>query len=290
MRRAVRAEEEVRVAAGCRLQQGGAVRLALEDRRAVVVRADATLEQRVAVEQQMMRGDRGRHVGWRLAHEFDRIAGGDVLQHHAQRRKPFTQRQQVTFDEDAFAIEDVDVRTGDLAVQQQRQFVLLHRFEHGMHARQLAHAGVGIGGGTGRVVLHRKHAVARLGAGDFRDRRVLGEIQRHQRLEARACRQARENPPAIVFGLRHRRHRRLQVRHHDRARKSLRGMADHRGQRIAVAKMQVPVVGTGDFKARGCHGFRARVRAEVTMVSRKREADLRCVRSSFEQELPELAR
>ena len=258
MRRAVRTEEEMRVAAGGRLQQRGTVRLALEDGRAVVVRADAALEQRVAVEQQVVRRDRGCHVGRCVTHEVHRVAGGDVFQHHAQLWEPFAQRQQVALDEHALAIEDVDGRIGHLAMQQQRQFVALHRLDHRMHPRQLAHAGLRVGGGAGGVILHRKHAVAVLRAGDLVDRGVLGEIQRHQRLESRPLRQAGQNPPAIVFGLRHRGHRRLQVRHHDGAREALRGVADHRSQRVAIAKMQVPVVGAGDFQARGGHGLQAR--------------------------------
>ena len=49
MRRAVRAEEKARVAAGRRLDQRHAMRLALQHRQAVVVRPDAAAENRVAV-------------------------------------------------------------------------------------------------------------------------------------------------------------------------------------------------------------------------------------------------
>ena len=62
MRRAVGAEEELRVAGGGRLDQRLAVLLALEHRQAVVVRPDAAEEERVAVQEQVVRGDGGRDV------------------------------------------------------------------------------------------------------------------------------------------------------------------------------------------------------------------------------------
>ena len=43
----------------------------LEHRQAVQVRADAAGEQRVAIEQQVLRRDRGRNAGARAAHELD---------------------------------------------------------------------------------------------------------------------------------------------------------------------------------------------------------------------------
>ncbi len=48
------------------------------------MRADATLEQRVAVQQQVLRGDGGRHVAALAAHELHGRGGGDMLEHDAQ--------------------------------------------------------------------------------------------------------------------------------------------------------------------------------------------------------------
>ena len=248
----------MRVATGGRLQQRRAMGFALQHRRAVVVRPDAALEQRIAIEQQVMRGDGGGHVGRRGADEIDGVAGGDVFQHHAQGRKFFTQRQQVTLDEDALAIEDVDRRIGDLAVHQQRQLMFLHRLQHGIDVRQIAHTRLRIGGGAGRVILHRENAVAGGSTGDVVGGGGFREVQRHQRLEARAGRQAGEDPLKVGLGLGHGGHRRLEVRHHDGAGEPLCRMRDDRRQRLAIAQVQVPVIGAGDFQARRVHGVQAR--------------------------------
>ena len=234
--------------------------LALEDRRAVVVRIDAALEQRVAIEQQVMGGDRGRGPVCGLADEVDRVARGDVFEDHAQAGKTLTQGQQIALDEDALAVEDVDRRVGDLAMQQQRNIVLLHRLDHRIDPGKLAHAILRIGRRTGRVVLDRKDAATGLGPRDLLDRRRFGQVQGHQRLEAPAAGQAVEDALPVGFGLGHGGHRRLQVRHHDRPGEAARAMADDRGQRRAVAQVQMPVVGTGDLEVIRAHAREAPLR------------------------------
>jgi hypothetical protein len=52
-----------------------------------------------------------------------------VLEHDAQAGEAAPQRQQHLVDEAALAVEDVDLRIGDLAVDQQRQVLALHRFQ-----------------------------------------------------------------------------------------------------------------------------------------------------------------
>jgi hypothetical protein len=75
---------------------------------------------------------------------------------------------------------------------------------------------------------------------------IVGQVERHQRLELHAFRQRGQDALAVGGGGRGRGDRRLQVRHHDRARELARGMRQHAGQRRAVAQVQVPVVWTGD--------------------------------------------
>src|SRR3546814_3219094 len=84
------------------------------------MRADAALEQRVAADRQVMRGDRCRDVGWRGADELHRVIGGDVFEHQLERGKVGQQRAQYALDEYRFAVEDIDIGVGDLAVHQQR--------------------------------------------------------------------------------------------------------------------------------------------------------------------------
>jgi hypothetical protein len=56
------------------------VRLGLEHRQAVVVRAQAALEQGVAVQEQVLRGDGGGDPGARAEHELQCRLGRDVLE------------------------------------------------------------------------------------------------------------------------------------------------------------------------------------------------------------------
>ena len=92
-----------------------------------------------------------------------------------------------------------------------------HRLERREAALERGHAGVGIGGGAGRVILHRVHHAARLRQRDFRRRGVVGEIQRHQRFEARTGGQRREYALAVGQRQLHGGHRRTQIGHDDGA-------------------------------------------------------------------------
>ena len=76
-------------------------------------------------------------------------------------------------------------------------------------ARDARHAGVRIRGRARRVELDAVHAARELGARDLLRRRVVGEIERHQRLEVRALRQRAEDALAVVQRLLRGAHRRL---------------------------------------------------------------------------------
>ena len=84
MRRAVRAQEEARTAAGGGRDQGLAMRLALEDGQTVPMRPHATLEDRVAVVQQMLRRDGGGDRPFGVAHVLGAFLGRDVFEHDLQ--------------------------------------------------------------------------------------------------------------------------------------------------------------------------------------------------------------
>ena len=84
VRRAVGAEKEPRIVARRGLEQRLAVALALEHRQAVVMRTDAALEERVAIQQQVLRRDRRGDARPRAPHELDGVARRDVLEHDAQ--------------------------------------------------------------------------------------------------------------------------------------------------------------------------------------------------------------
>ena len=77
----VGAQEETGVATGGRLHQRLAVGFALEHRQAVVMRANATREDGVAVVQQVVRGDGRAQVGVTSGHIVSGFFRGDVLHH-----------------------------------------------------------------------------------------------------------------------------------------------------------------------------------------------------------------
>ena len=104
----------------------------------------------------------------------------------------------------------------------------------------------GIGGGVGRIELGRREdAVAMAGDQIGRIGRV-GEIAGHQRREGDAGGNRGADARAIGVGHRRGRHRRRQVRHDDGARELAGGERHHRFEHVAVAEMNVPVVGPAD--------------------------------------------
>src|SRR6187431_1890282 len=109
MRRTVGAEEESCIAGGHGIQQGHAVALALQYRQAVVMRADAASEQRIAVQRQMLRSDGCRDALLLRADEFHRGTGGHMFEHDAQLWQPCAQRYEHIVDETCLAIEYVNL-------------------------------------------------------------------------------------------------------------------------------------------------------------------------------------
>ena len=207
-----------------------------------MVRPDAAHEKRVAVHEQVVRRDGGGDVG---AGHFDvlhGIARRDVLEHHLELREALDERSERLLDERLLAVEDINRRIGRLAVHQQRHAELLHLLERMEAARDARHTGIRMRRGAGRVELHRAHMARQLGARDLISRGVVGQIERHQRLELGVVGQLAENAIAIVQRLRRGRDRRLEVRHDDGAREAPRRIGEHRGHRRPVAQMHVEVV------------------------------------------------
>jgi hypothetical protein len=169
-----------------------------------------------------------------------------VLEHQAQAREALHEGSERLLDEDALAVEHVDLRVGRLAVHEQRQVVLLHRLEHGPYALQPRHAGVGIRGRARRVVLEPVDEAAGFRAPDLVAPGGVGEIERHERLERGALRQGGEDALPVGARLRRGRDRRPQVRHDDGAGELPRGVREHARHGRAVAQVQVPVVRARD--------------------------------------------
>ena len=247
MRCAICAQEELGTATRSCLQQRLAMLLALQNRQAVIVRTNASRENRIAVEQQMLRGDGGAGIRIAGSHVLRGLPGGDVLEHDLQTRKVTAQRDHLLFNEHGFAVEQIDIAARHLAMHQQQQAVALHGFERGVDFADVGNACVAVGGGTGRIEL-AGHNTSRFGSCNLIRCQIVGEVQRHQRLELRALGHSSQNALLVGQHLFGRRNRWAQVGHDDGTAKLRRSMRHHGFQRIAITQVNVPVVGPEDGK------------------------------------------
>jgi hypothetical protein len=215
-----------------------------------------------------MRRDRRRDPGRRGAHELRRLARGDVLHHQLQSRKTFEQRPQHALEKHPLAIEDVDLGCGRLAMHQERHARLLHRFEHTVAARDIGHPGIGVGGCAGGIVLHCVHEAARTRARYLVGRRVVGQVERHQGLERHTGRQRRQDARSVLSRHDRCRDRWPQIRHDDRAGKARSRVRQYGAHRIAVAQMQVHIVGSGNRQLLGHGTFRSLFRPRFRPTAR----------------------
>ena len=103
---------------------------ALGDRQAVVMRPDAADQDGVAVDDQVMGGDRAGKIGLGRLDVVDAVRGGDMLHRHLQFRQALAQRIEHGFDEDGLAVENIDFRRRHLAVDAERQADLRHALQH----------------------------------------------------------------------------------------------------------------------------------------------------------------
>ena len=136
VRRAVGAEEEARIAAGRGPTQRQPVPLALDDRQAVVVRPDAADEQVVAVQDQVVDGDRRRRRSPRASTKATPSAVVTCSSTMRSSGSARAERRQHPLDEDRLAVEDVDLGVGHLAVHAERQADRRHPLQHRHHPRR----------------------------------------------------------------------------------------------------------------------------------------------------------
>ena len=156
-------------------------------------------------------------------------------------------------DEDGLAVEDVDLAVGDLAVGAKRQADFGHSVEYRGDIVEVGHAAGGVGGSARRVEFDRVDQSIRMRAGYIVWVCVLGQVEGHQRGEIRAFGQGRHDAVAVGGGLGAGDHRGHEIWHDDGAGKVAGAMGQHGAQHVAVAQVQVPVVGTADREAL-CHG------------------------------------
>ena len=250
MRCAVGTQEELLAAAGRRLHQGQAVGFALQNRQAVKVRTHAAQEDGVAVEQQVLGRDGGSQKVIGRSHVLGRLLGRHVFHDDLEFREIFAQGLELLLNEHCLAVEQVDAGVGHFTMHQQHQAFALHGFECGVDLAQIGHTVVGVGGGTGGVQLASDHA-SRLGAHDFVGREVVRQVQRHQGLKLAASGHGRQNALAVSHGQFGRRHGRLEVGHDDGAAHLAGAVRHHAAHGIAIAHVQVPVIGAGNGEGGG---------------------------------------
>ena len=138
-------------------------------------------------------------------------------------------------------------------MHQQRDIGFLHAAEDAFHPRHIGDAVGGIRRRPGRVELDRRERARSVTFDDVIAVRVVGQVTRHQRGKIRVFGhvfgQSGDNAPAVGVGFGGDPHWRAQVGHDDGAGETPGSKRQHRLQHVAVAQVQVPVVGPsqGDF-------------------------------------------
>ena len=198
--------------------------------------------QGVAVVEEVVRRQGAGEVRRPVAHESHALGRRHVLHDELEVRELGHEGAESALDEDGFAVEDVDVGVDHFPVHQQRQSALLHGLQRRVQFGNVSHPARGVGRGAGGVELQGEDRPRRLGLADRLRRRVVRQVQRHERREGRAHGQRREDALPVRQCEGHRRHGRVQVRHDDRP-VELAARAGHReGQHGPVAQVHVEVV------------------------------------------------
>ena len=178
------AQHEARLARGRSGAQRQPVLFAFGHRQAVVMRFDATRQDVVAVDDQVMRGDRRGKVGASGAGISDAFLSGDMFHHHAQTGDAAAQRVKDGVDEHGLAVENIHRGIGDFAVQAQGQADFGHFLQHSLNLGEILHAGMRIGGGPGGVKLQRLDQTGGGSGGHIGGVGAFGQVEGHQRFKA----------------------------------------------------------------------------------------------------------
>ena len=106
------------------------------------MRSDAACQDMVAVQDQMMGGDRGRQCRAARARIGHALLGGDMFHHHAQLWDTPPQRIKHGVDEHRLAVKNINRWIGYFAVGAEWQADFGHFFQHRAHFIQIAHPGM----------------------------------------------------------------------------------------------------------------------------------------------------
>jgi len=229
-----------------RLTQGQPVRLALGHGQAIGMRTQPPGEHGIAVDVQVLRGDRGSHAITAGINKGHRIGRGDMFKHHLQFRQIAQQRGQHPINKHRFAIKYIHRRIGYFAMDAQRHADLLHAFKHAADIANIGNPMRRSGGGMGGIELGcGKHAFAVAARNRIRIAGI-GQITGHQRGEIGAGRQGGQDPIPIGRRFRHAGKGRRKVGHHQSAGKLPRGKGQDTGKNRAIAQVNVPIIRAAD--------------------------------------------
>ena len=114
--------------------------LALQNRQAVIVRANPAFKDLIAIKKQVLRRERGGNPRIRFGHKLRCLFGGDVLKHSFEFGQAPLQRHKHALDEHGFAVKHIHRWVCHFAVQQERHIQTLHRLQRGLYFEQIGYA------------------------------------------------------------------------------------------------------------------------------------------------------
>ena len=214
------------------------------------------MEDRIAIQQQVLRCNGGADAGSCAGDELHGLARRDVLEHDFQSRETFCDAYQHAVDEDAFAVEYVDLGIGHLTVNLEDQSAFLHGGQRRKDVLDVRDACIGMSRCARGIELGTDDDAAGARRENFLRRGRICQVQRHQRFETMRRRNSPQDALPIGGGLRNRGHGRFQVRHDHRARELTGGKWHDAGKLCAVAHVQMPVVGAEAACEGAVHGDR----------------------------------
>src|SRR5207248_7614917 len=138
---------------------------------------------RVAVDVQMLRGDRRGDVRAALGDEAGSFGGGDMLEHDLQCGEEFDDAAQQPVDENRLAVKNVDLWIGDLAVDAQDHADCLHPLERRVDVADVGDPAGAVGGRARGIELGGDPYAASIAASELVRIRLIGQVGGHQRRE-----------------------------------------------------------------------------------------------------------
>lgn len=186
VRRAVGAREEPGVVEPDSSSKHVLVRLTLQDGEAVAVRLDATYQQVVPIEQQVLRRDarsgKTRVIGENPVHRF---TCGGMLEDDLELGELAAQPRHVPLDEHGLSIEDVDLRVSHFTVKAKHHTGFRHRSEDRGEGTDVSDAVCRARGGMSRVELGCDRGALVSNRVDEVRIGLIREVQRELRQEVR---------------------------------------------------------------------------------------------------------